>query len=462
MKKIFKDKVFLSTMFALALPITIQSFITSSLNLVDNVMVGRLGEGAIASVGLANQYMFIFTLCILGINAGASIFMSQFWGKKELKNIKTFLGIDITIGLIASLLFGLIAAIFPTQIMSILSKDQEVISLGAGYLRIVAVSCLFTNFTQAYSSVLRSTEQPKVPMYASLIGVLSNAFLNWVFIFGNLGSPAMGVKGAALATTIARLIEMVFILSVVYLSKNKVAAKLSEMFNFNIELIKVYFKTSWSVIVNELIWSIGMAAYSIAYARISTNAVAAMQIVTTINSMFMVLLIGLATSASIMIGNKIGADEEVVAKEYANNIAILSVIIGLVLGVLIWVTAPLVLIPFNITSETYSDTIIVLRILAVFFALRAFNMVMIVGVFRGGGDTTFAMLLQGATVWLYSVPIAFIGATALGLTVYGVFFLICTEDFIKTFFQLRRLKSGKWLRNVIGDIDISSTISNAA
>lgn len=455
MKKILKDKVFLSTMFALALPITIQSFITSSLNLVDNVMVGRLGEEAIASVGLANQYIFIFTLCILGINAGASIFMSQFWGKKDIKSIKTFLGIDISIGLLAALVFGLGAAIFPKEIMSILSKDSQVVELGAQYLRIVAISCLFTNFTQAYSAALRSTGQPKLPMYASLIGVLSNAFLNWVFIFGNLGAPKMGVNGAALATTIARGIEMIFIVSMVYFTRSNVAAKLKEMFNFDLALIKTYLVTSWSVIVNELIWSIGMAAYSIAYARIGTNAVATMQIVTTINNMFMVLLIGLATSASIMIGNKIGAGEEDVARQYATNISVCSIVVGFVLGVAIWISAPLVLTPFNVTAETYMDTIKVLKVLALFFTLRSFNMVMIVGVFRGGGDTTFAMLLQGCTIWFYSVPVAFLGATTLGLTIYGVFFLICTEEFIKAFFQMRRLKSGKWLRNVIGDMEFS-------
>lgn len=455
MKKILKDKVFLSTMFALALPITIQSFITSSLNLVDNVMVGRLGEEAIASVGLANQYIFIFTLCILGINAGASIFMSQFWGKKDIKSIKTFLGIDITVGMLATLIFGLGAALFPTEIMRILSTDAQVIDLGSQYLRIVAISCLFTNFTQAYSAALRSTGQPKIPMYASLIGVLSNAFLNWVFIFGNLGSPMMGVNGAALATTIARCIEMIFIISMVYCSGSNVAAKLKEMFNFKFELIKTYFVTSWSVIVNELIWSLGMTAYSIAYARIGTNAVASMQIVTTINNMFMVLLIGLATSASIMIGNKIGAGEEETAREYASNISICSIIVGLALGILIWVSAPLALTPFNVTPETYNDTIKVLKVLALFFTLRAFNMVMIVGVFRGGGDTTFAMLLQGCTIWFYSVPVAFLGATTLGLAVYGVFFLICTEEFIKALFQMKRLKSGKWLRNVIGDMEFS-------
>ena len=176
---ILRDKKFIKTMLTLAIPITIQSFITSSLNLVDNLMIGKLGEEAIAAVGLANQYFFIFMLCLSGINAGASVFMSQYWGKRDVKSIKKVLGLDLTIGFIASLLFGIGAFFLSDSIMSILSKDPSVIELGGMYLRVIAISYLITNVTQAYSSALRSTEQPKVTMYASLIGVLSNAFLNF-------------------------------------------------------------------------------------------------------------------------------------------------------------------------------------------------------------------------------------------------------------------------------------------
>lgn len=449
MKNVLKNKAFLRSLLILALPITLQSFITSSLNLVDNVMVGRLGEEAIAAVGLANQYIFIFTLCIMGINAGASVFMSQYWGKRDLKSIKKVLGLDMSVGLVASLIFGLAAFFLATPIMRILSQDAGVIKLGAGYLQIVAISCLFTNFTQAYSSALRSTEQVKVPMYASLTGVLANAILNWIFIFGAFGIPAMGVYGAALATAMARLIEMIYIVGYTYFSKNKVWSHLKELFSFDTQFVKTYFKTSWSVIINELIWSLGMAAYSIAYARIGTNAVATMQIATTLNNIFTVLLMGMATATAIMIGTRIGAGKQEDAKECASNVGMLTPIIATVIGVIIWFSAPVVLKPFNVTPETFADTLIVLRIMAVFLPIRAFNMVMIVGVFRGGGDTTYSMLVQAGTVWFYSVPLAFIGANFLNIPIYGVYLLICTEECIKIIFEISRLKSGKWIKNLV-------------
>lgn len=449
MKKVFKDKAFLKTMFMLALPITLQSFITSSLNLVDTMMVGSLQEAAISAVGLANKYMFIFTLCLMGVNAGANVFMSQLWGKRDVEGIKTFLGVDITVSFIAVALFGGLAFWGPEIIMKIMSKDPEVMKLGEAYLKIVAPSCLFMGMTQAYSTALRSTEQTKLPMYGSLIGVGLNIVLNWIFIFGKFGMPAMGVQGAALATMIARLIEMIFVVGMVYLTKNKISAHIKEMFNYNLEHMKAYFVTSWSVILNELIFSSGSAAYSVAYARISTSASATMQISGTIIDIFFIFLTGVGTASAIMIGNKIGAKEEKRAREYASHVGMLTPIIGISLGIGLWFLAPIVPTWFKIQPETYQDTVRVLRIMALFMPLRAFNTIMIIGVFRGGADTAYSMFVQAGTIILYSVPMAFIGAIGLKWPVYLVFMLVCIEEMLKLPFEFVRLKSGKWLHSVV-------------
>lgn len=449
MKEILRDKKFIKTMIILALPITFQSFITSSLNLVDNLMIGRLGEDAIAAVGLANQYFFIFMLTLTGINAGANVFMAQYWGKKDLNSIKSVLGLDIFVGFIATVLFSIGAILFSDNIMGILSNDPDVIRVGSSYLRIVSISYIFTNLTMAFSSALRSTQQPNIPMYASLIGVLSNAFLNWIFIFGNLGMPELGVNGAAIATVIARGIEMIFIIAVVYIKKNMVSSSVRELVSFDRNLINKYVSTTTPTVLNELIWSFGMTAFSIAYAQIGTSAVATMQIATTLNNMFMVLCIGLATAASIMVGNKIGAEEEDIALDYSKKIGIISPIIGLCIGLAILFLAPVIVAPFNVAEQTYTDTLKVLYIMAIFCPIRFFNIVMIIGVFRGGGDTKYSMLVQACTVWGFAVPIAFIGAVVLNLPVTAVYFLICLEEIVKIIFEFARLKSGKWVRSVV-------------
>lgn len=455
-----RDKTFYKKIFVIALPIIIQNFITSSLNIVDTIMIGKLGEVEIASVGIGNQYFFLFNILIMGMFSGMAVYTSQYWGRKDIASIKKVVGLGSLLAVIIGLIFTVVALISPGFIVSIFNKSTDVIRLGSEYLGVVCLSYVFTALTFNFATALRCIEKTSIPMLVSAVALLTNTFLNWVFIFGNLGFEPMEVNGAALATTIARLVEMIFIVSFVYFRNNKVASRLNELISFDLNFVKIYFRTSWSVIVNEIVWSLGMTAYSIAYARIGTNAVASMQIATTLNNMFMVLLIGLATASSIMIGNKIGSNEEEIAREYAKGIAVIAVLVGFILGILIWITAPLALKPFNVSEGTYLDTVKVLRIIGLFFTIRAFNMVMIVGVFRGGGDTTYSMLVQCGTIWLYAVPMAFLGATVFSLPVYGVYFLICTEEFLKIIFEAVRLKSGKWIKNVISDIEEDESDDN--
>ena len=453
MKKTLKNKQFFLAILTLVIPITLQNLISSSLNMVDNLMIGRLGESSIAAVGLVNQYFFIFTLCLSGINAGASIFMSQFWGKKDSSNIGKMLRLDIILSLIASIIFFIPAVLFPREIISIFTKEIEVVNLGIKYLRIISITFILTSITQAYSTVLRCIGIAKPPMYGSLIGVITNVILNWVLIFGHLGFPAMGVAGAAIATSIARIMEMIFVVISAYRSNSIVFNRNKDNLSFDIEFVKMYFRTSYSVILNELIWSIGLSVYSIIYAKIGIREVASMQIANTINNMFMVLSIGLASAAAIMVGNQIGAKKEKLAVEYATKLGILAPVVGLISGILLWMAAPIIVGLFKINKDTLNITISVLRIMAAFAPLRFFNVIMIVGIFRGGGDTTYSMLVQLGTVWCFAIPAGFISAVYFKMPLEKVFLIITLEEVVKIFFEAKRLKSKKWIRNVVEDIE---------
>ncbi|WP_201259933.1 MATE family efflux transporter [Tissierella sp. P1] len=434
MKKTLKDKRFFLAILTLVIPITLQNLISSSLNMVDNLMIGRLGESSIAAVGLVNQYFFIFMLCLTGINAGAGIFMSQFWGKKDISNIRKMLGLDMILSLIVSFLFFIPASLFPREIIKVFTKDTEVINLGVQYIRIISVTFVLTSITQAYSTTLRCIGIARLPMFGSLIGVLTNAFLNWVFIFGHFGFPAMGVVGAAIATSIARFVEMMFIIVCAYKSNSVIPSKLKNIIGFDHEFVKMYFKTSSSVIINELVWSIGLSVYSIIYAKIGIREVASMQIASTINNLFMVFSIGLANAAAIMIGNKIGAGEEKIAINYAIKLGIFAPIVGLITGISLWIASPAVVGLFKINKDTLDITITVLKIMAFFAPLRFFNVLMIVGIFRGGGDTTYSMLVQLGTIWCFAIPAGFIAATYFKLPLEKVFFIISLEEVVKIFF----------------------------
>lgn len=456
----FKDKKFLMTILTLILPIALQNLISSSLNMVDNVMIGKLGESAIAAVGLVNQYFFIFMLCLSGINAGAGIFISQFWGRKDTRNIRRMLGLEILLSTFAAVLFGVVAFLSPESIIKIFTSNAEVITLGSSYIKVISITFLITAISMAYSTVLRCMGIAKAPMYGSLIGVLTNAFLNWVLIFGNLGFTARGVVGAAIATSIARTIEMVYILVVSYKSNEVIRCRVKEMFSFNKGFIATYFKTSSSVIINELIWSLGISTYSIIYARIGIREVASMQIASTVNNMFMVLGIGLATAGAIIVGNKIGEEKTDEALDYAKRLGVLAPIVGLISGVALYIGAPYIVKIFNIDESTVRMTIDVLKIMAVFAPLRFFNVLMIVGVFRGGGDTTYSMLVQLGTVWFFAIPIGFLGAVYFKLSLPIVFFLLCSEEIVKIVFELKRFRSGKWMKNIASSLEKEKPINN--
>ncbi|MDR7871145.1 MAG: MATE family efflux transporter [Tissierellaceae bacterium] len=453
MKKVFKDKEFFLTILTLVIPITLQSLISSSLNMVDNLMIGKLGEGSIAAVGLVNQYFFIFMLCLSGINAGAGIFMSQFWGKKDVKNIRKILGLDLVLSVVVSIIFSTFAFLAPETIIKIFTKDPMVVALGKEYIMIIAITFLITSITQAYSTALRCIGIAKLPMFGSLAGVITNALLNWVLIFGHFGFPAMGVAGAAIATSIARIVEMVYILFAAYKSNDVIPCKMKEIMGFNSDFVRVYFKTSSSVIINEIVWSLGLSTYSVIYAKIGISEVASMQIANTINNMFMVLCIGLATAASIMIGNKIGEGKEDLATDYAMKLGILAPIVGLISGFGLWLAAPSIVGIFNINANTAKMTIDVLQIMSLFAPLRFFNVLMIVGVFRGGGDTTYSMLVQLGTIWLFAIPAGFIAAVYFKMSLQEVFFILTLEEVVKFGFEIRRLRSHKWLKDVSSNMD---------
>jgi putative MATE family efflux protein len=449
MKNKLSNHEFYQTIISLVIPITLQSLISSSLNMVDNLMIGKLGESAIASVGLVNQYFFVFTLCLSGINAGAGIFISQYWGRKNVNSIRKMLGLNILLCMFTSFLFSIPAFVFPEAIIKVFTSDAEVVSLGVQYLRIVAITFILTSITQAFSTTLRCIGIANPPMIGSLIGVLTNAFLNWVFIFGNLGAPALGVAGAALATSIARLVEMLIIIYASYRTNEVIPGKVKQYFSFKMDFVKSYFQVSSSVIINELVWSLGLTCYSIIYAKIGIREVASMQIASTINNMFMVLCIGLASSASIIVGNCIGAGNEEKAREYATKLSILAPMVGLISGAALWIASPAVISLFNIEKNTVQMTINVLRIMSLYAPLRFFNVLMIVGIFRGGGDTKYSMLVQLGTIWLFAIPAGYITAVFLKQGLEIVFAVICSEELIKVIFEARRLRSKKWIKNII-------------
>lgn len=449
-----KNKIFYKTMLAIAVPVTLQNLISSSLNMIDIFMITKLGDANIAAVGQANQVFFLFAILLFGISSGASIFIAQFWGKRDRANIKRMIGIAIISGSIVSAIFTLASLLMPHTIMRILINDPEVIELGVKYLRIVSISYIFTAVTFAFSGACRSVRQAKLPLFVSVISILINTFLNYALIFGKFGFPMWGIEGAATATLIARIIECVLIVGIIYKAKgeNVLRATFSELTDISMKFVKNFYKTAFPVIMNEGMWSLGMVMYSIAYASLGKQATAAVQVAVTIQNIFMVFAFGLAGACATMIGNKIGEGDEAEGIRYAKKFTIIGVILGIALAVILYFTSPLILKLFSGNASLYDTSKKILQTLAFFIPFKLFTAVMIVGIFRGGGDTKYSMILEIGCVWLVGVPLAFIGALVFKLPVYYVVALAYSEEIVKSIASIPRLLSKKWVKNIVEDI----------
>jgi putative MATE family efflux protein len=435
-------------MLKLSLPVIIQNFISSFINMIDTVMVGKLGETEIAAVGIANQYFFFFNMFLIGICAGCSVFIAQYWGKKDVRNIKRIMGVGLISSIVISLAFVIFGASSPGKIIAMFNKDYTVIDLGGRYLRIVLVSYLFTGITFMYNFSLRSIGNAVQPMLISIVALICNAFFNYMLIFGKFGAPAMGVEGAALATVIARVTETTILVISVYTGKGVLAASIKELIDVTFDFVKKSYRTILPVILNDICWGFASLVYSVVYGRMGTQAVASIQICNTISNLFMVAVFGMSSAAAVMVGNSIGAGDEKIGRDYAKKFSILSVAVGIILGLVLAVTSPLMLNLFNVSQMVRNNSQIILYVISVIFFIRVLCIILIVGVLRGGGDAKAAFLIEGFTMWFIGVPLTILGAFVFKLPVYAVYSLAILEEATKCVMGIVRLRSGKWIKNV--------------
>lgn len=443
------DRQFYKTLIRLALPIALQSLIMTTLNLVDTIMVGQLGEVNIAAVALGNQIFFLLSLFLFGVSSGSSVFIAQFWGKKDVLSIRKVLGLSLLSSVMVSGLVMIAILLIPEQILSLFSEDPEVIRIGSEYLRAVCLSYIPTSISFCYASTLRSTGQARLPVIASGIALSINTLLNYILIFGKLGFPAMGARGAAIATVIARLFEVFMILGPVYVQKMTPAASLRELTSFSRDFVSRFFKITTQVILNEVLWSLGVTMYTVAYGRMGTDILAAVNISSAVEKIAFVLFNGMGNACAVMVGNKIGEGDEKTAFLYAKRLALLGPLIGLILGVSVSLSSGLLLSIYNVSEDVYRNAVSILTIFGLMMPIKVFNMINIVGILRSGGDATFSLVIDTTGVWFIAVPLAFIGGLVLQLPLFVVYILINLEEVYKFLLGIRRFLSGKWINNVV-------------
>lgn len=452
-KTMLTDRQFLVKAARIACPVALQGMLNTIVNMVDTMMIGSLGATSIAAVGLANKVFFVMTLLIFGIVSGSGILAAQYWGSQDMKNIRRVLGLALLLAEGAALLFFLPAVFCPQIMMRIFTTGHDTIRIGALYLTVVAFSYPFIALSNTYVAMLRAVNQVKEPVIISSCTILINIFFNYTFIFGHFGAPAMGVAGAALATLIARIVEAIALLFVVYGRKSPIACRFREMFGYSKAFIGQFVRTASPVIANEFTWGLGVTMYSLAYGRMGDNAVAAITIATTIQDIASVLFQGLSAATAVILGNEMGAGKLKRAERYAKNFLILQFLITIGAAILCLLLRWKIIGFYNITQAVAMDVSRCLIVFALFMPFKMFNYVNIVGVLRSGGDTKVCLFLDCSGVWIIGVPMAFIGGLLLYQPIYIVYAMVSLEEIYKTVLSYIRYRQKKWLRNLAKELN---------
>jgi len=457
-----RDKEFFRAMLALAVPVAFQQLISAGLNMIDVLMVGQLGETSVAALGLANQIFFLLILFLFGVTSGMAVFTAQFWGKGDTEQIRHVLGICLTIAVSVAALFSLVAVFVPEKLMRFYTEDIAVIKLGSDYLRIVGLSYIFTAITISYISVLRSITQVKLTVIVAVLALVLKTILAYLFIFGIAGLPALGVRGAALGTCIGWIFQTILLLILVHRHKTPLAANPLSFFRFDRPFLFKVLKTSIPAAINEILWSFGITIYNAVYARIGTDAIAAVNINATIEELMFVLFIGLGNACAVMVGNKIGAGGKDIAFEYGRRFAILGVAAALIAGVIVFSMRETVISLYQISPSAAQDLRALMLVYSLSSWLRIFNFMLFIGALRSGGDTRYAMFTELFSIWVIGVPCALLGGFVFHLPVYGVYAMVLLEEAVKAIIVTKRFLSRKWIHdlvNVTGD-QANTSLSN--
>jgi putative MATE family efflux protein len=448
-----EDRVLYVKIFKVALPIALQSLISTSLSLVDNLIVGRLlDETALSTVGLSTQIYFVFWMLMFGFTGGSITYMAQFFGKGDMVNLRRVCGIAITVCFLVGLIFFVACFFFPGRVLGIFTDIPEVLELGAPLVKWGSFVFLTWSITVPLTAALKSTQQTTIPMKISLIALTFSTALTFLLVSGWFGFPRLGVMGVAVGIVTSRALELALYIGVVFSRHNILAAPVREFFSWNKDLLRRVVSNALPTTINETMWGLGVSMYSAAYGRLDVISFAAFQAGYTIMNIFAVACFSIGETMLILVGERLGADDLAGAKRTASRILFVVIIVGIVAGALLLLVSPGIVGLFRFTDLGAMYTRRILYVFSAFVVWKALSGAFIVGILRAGGDTRFAMATELCTIWLYGVPCAFFFALYLHWPIYWVVFMTQTEEVIKSFILIRRYRSGKWVRDLVKDI----------
>lgn len=445
---IAENKSFYKMAFALVFPMALQNLINVGITSVDVLMLGKVSETVLSAASLAGQVQFIMVLIFFGLTSGAAVLTAQYWGKGDSESIEKIMGICMRFSLIVAVTFTTVVMLFPGPIMRIFTSEAPVIAEGIKYLRIIAISYIFISVTMIYLNIMRSVERVVISTVVYMISLIVNIIVASILIFGLFGAPALGIRGAAIATLASRMVEV----SVVFIY----AKKYNRIIHFSPKkllvrdkyLFRDFLVYSIPVTLNELMWGAGTAANAAIIGHLGSSVVSANSVTQITRQLAMVVTFGLANATAIVVGKAIGENNYTAARDYARQFINLSIFTGFMGAGLILLVRPIVMHTLNLSTTTQGHLSMMMLVMSYFVIAQAYNTTLVVGVFRGGGDTRFALFVDIVTMWGGSIIAGFLAAFVFRWNVTIVYMILMSDEILKIPLTLSRYKSKKWLNNV--------------
>lgn len=441
---------FYSRMLALAIPIALQNMLSSCAGLVDTAMVARLGNAATSAVGISGKWIMLLQMLSFGICSGGSVLISQFWGAGEHKNVRRAYSLGMYLCIAAAALYTVVLACFPYELMCLFTDEEPVRQAGVEYLSVVCWGMVPWAFANIANMARRCVEDVHIPLAISAAAVVTNTFFNWCLIYGKLGMPALGLRGAALATVISHCVQAVLVVVIGLRQRHFTLSGLRAIGSVDRPFLQKYLHIAMPVICNETLWCVGFNLYAVIYARQGSDNYAAYTLYSSIEQLVFVFFVGACNACSIMIGKSIGQgllrDARAIARKMLGVFVAMGAVLGAALLVSRWPIIRLMGVESAYTAQMTAD---ILEFYCCWCPLRQLNYVLVVGILRAGGDTRVSALLDVGVTLLWGVPVAFVLAYVLKVP---FLVLVCgsfvAEDILKLPLCLWRFRSGKWLHSL--------------
>lgn len=438
---------FVKKLLTLVMPIAFQQFMLALVSASDALMLGVLSQDALSAVSLAGQVTFVENLFFAAMTIGLSTLVAQYWGKKDRNSVEKIFACVMKITAAVSFAFFLVCLCFPNALMRIFTDEQPLIDSGAIYLRTVSLSFFLTGISQICLCTLKNTGKAAKSSVISSTSVITNIVLNAVFIFGLFGFPKLEIAGAALATVIARVIEVVWCIHETA-KKDRIKLRLSYIVHDDKSLRYDFRKYTMPVLGNEIVWGVGFTMYSVIMGHLGTDAVAANSIANIVKNLVACFCLGLGSGGGIMVGNELGAGKSELAKEYGRKLCKLSIICGAMSGLVLLALSPLILTVTDL-SDTATGYLKWMLVMCSYYMIgKSVNGTTIAGIFCAGGDSKFGFLCDAVTLWCITVPLGLIAAFVLKLPVLAVYFILNLDELIKLPAVYRHYIKYKWVKDL--------------